>query len=212
VKVVHGTQIVVVAKEPVPGRVKTRLCPPCTGEQAARVAAAALADTIDAVCATETDRRVLLIDGGYEAPPGWRVVRQRGTGLAERLANGFADTAGEALATVLIGMDTPQVTPALLDKLTHCLSKVDSVLGPARDGGWWALALRDHAHGQVLARVRMSRSDTGERTVQALRARGATVALAEPLRDIDTYDDLYEVARQCPRSRVAEAARALGLE
>jgi glycosyltransferase A (GT-A) superfamily protein (DUF2064 family) len=109
-------------------------------------------------------------------------------------------------------MDTPQLTPALLNTVAQGLSKVDSVLGPASDGGWWALALRDPAHGQALASVPMSRPDTGERTVQALRACGASVALAEPLRDVDTYEDLREVARECPRSRFARATRAMGLE
>lgn len=203
--VVHRTQIVVVAKEPVPGRVKTRLCPPCTSEQAADIAAAALADTIDAVCATGVLRRVLLLEGDYPAPAGWEVVTQRGNGLAQRLANGFADTAAEGVATVLIGMDTPQVTPALLGEVAAGLSNADCVLGPAWDGGWWALGLRDPGHAGVLVEVPMSQPDTARLTEKALLGIGASVALAEPLRDIDTIDDLYEVVQQCPGSRLARA-------
>ena len=86
-------RILVIAKAPVPGRVKTRLCPPCTPEQAALVAAAALRDTLDAVDATPGVERVLVLDGRFAAPPGWSTVAQRGDGLGERLRNAFADTA-----------------------------------------------------------------------------------------------------------------------
>src|SRR5438046_8188371 len=106
---VDKVQIIVVAKEPVPGRVKTRLCPPYTAAQAARIAEAALADTIEAVSKADAVRRVLLLDGDYAPPAGWEVVFQRGNGLGQRLANGFADTAEPGVASVLIGMDTPQV-------------------------------------------------------------------------------------------------------
>jgi glycosyltransferase A (GT-A) superfamily protein (DUF2064 family) len=208
VKVVPGTQIVVVAKEPVPGRVKTRLCPPCTDEQAARLAEAALADTIDAVCAADAARRILLLEGDYRPPPGWEVVPQRGDGLGQRLANGFADAAAEGVATVLIGMDTPQVTAAALEKVLFGLSKADSVLGPADDGGWWALALRDSGHARVLADVPMSQPDTGRLTAEALRGIGVSVAFADSMRDVDTFGDLRLVAGECPGSRFAAAVNA----
>ncbi|MEV0457233.1 glycosyltransferase, partial [Catellatospora methionotrophica] len=86
-------QLLVIAKAPVPGRVKTRLCPPCTFEQAADIAAAALADTLDAVTATPAARRVLVVDGDHRPPPGWTSLAQRGDGLGERLAAAYADTA-----------------------------------------------------------------------------------------------------------------------
>jgi len=104
--------LTIIAKTPEPGRVKTRLCPPCTAKQAAEIAAAALADTVDAIDATVgvspwvgLVRRVLLLDGRADEwiPDGYDVVTQRGDGLAERLANGFADLG----PGVVVGMDTP---------------------------------------------------------------------------------------------------------
>ncbi|HLM51248.1 MAG TPA: hypothetical protein VK279_11935, partial [Solirubrobacteraceae bacterium] len=70
--------LVVLAKAPVRGNVKTRLSPPCTPEQAADLAAAALADTLDAVLATPAARRVIVLDGhpGPWLPPGLDVLRQ----------------------------------------------------------------------------------------------------------------------------------------
>ncbi len=63
---------------PRPGQAKTRLCPPCTPAQAAAVASAALADTLDAAGATRAIRHTLVLSGRYEAPDGWCVVGQRG--------------------------------------------------------------------------------------------------------------------------------------
>ena len=136
------TNLLVIAKEPVPGRVKTRLTPPYTPEQAARIAEAALADTLDAVVSTPAGRRILALDGapGRWLPPGVEVTAQRGGGLDERLANAFADVTGP---TVLIGMDTPQVTPAMLAEASRELDRGDAVFGPAADGGFWLLGLRE---------------------------------------------------------------------
>jgi glycosyltransferase A (GT-A) superfamily protein (DUF2064 family) len=154
-------QIVVVAKEPLPGKVKTRLVPACTPDEAARIAAAALADTLDTAGRTPAARRILLLDGHYPAPSGWEVKVQRGDGLGARLANGLAETARDGWPTLLIGMDTPQVTPDLLCSVANGLFNADAVLAPAEDGGWWALALRDALQGSALATVPMSRPDTG---------------------------------------------------
>lgn len=203
------TQIVVVAKAPVPGRVKTRLCPPCTPQQAANIADAALCDTIAAVDAAPAARRVLLLDGQYPTPPGWQMVAQRGDGLAARLANGLADTACTGTGTLLIGMDTPQVTSALLTEVMNELSTSEVVLGMANDGGWWALALRDPRTAHVLHDVPMSQPDTGELTSKAFTGQGLSISLAPVLRDIDTITDLRDVARLCPGAKFAAAAREL---
>ncbi|MER6570827.1 DUF2064 domain-containing protein, partial [Streptomyces sp. NPDC001093] len=131
------TTLLVIAKEPLPGRVKTRLTPPFTPQQAARLAEAALADTLHAVAAAPATRRVLVLDGapGDWLPVGFEVLPQCAGGLDERLADAFAHCSGPAL---LIGMDTPQVTPELL---TVDFAGCDAVLGPAEDGGFWALGL-----------------------------------------------------------------------
>jgi uncharacterized protein len=201
------TQLLVIAKAPIPGRVKTRLCPPCTPTQAAEIAAAALADTLAAASATPCARRTIVLCGQYSPPAGWRTVPQRGEGLADRLANGFADTARPHTASVLIGMDTPQVTARLLASVATGLADADAVLGPALDGGWWTLALRDPSHAEALRAVPMSTSDTGAATLAALRARGLRVRLTGPLRDVDTARDACEVADLCPGGCFAAAVR-----
>lgn len=200
--------ILVIAKAPVPGLVKTRLCPPCTHEQAAAVAEAALCDTIDAVNRTASPQRVLVLSGDYPRPAGWSLVRQRGTSLGERLAHAFGDAGPDRAGGLLIGMDTPQVTPELLGLLGQALDDADAVLGPAADGGWWALGLRDTRHARALAGVPMSTADTGRLTEQALRSRGLRVTVGPVLRDVDTASDAHVVARHRPGGRFAAAVAA----
>jgi glycosyltransferase A (GT-A) superfamily protein (DUF2064 family) len=200
-----SVQILVIAKQPFPGRVKTRLCPPCTPTQAAAVASAALADTLEVAGATRAIRRTLVLSGEYEPPAGWCVVAQCGDGLGERLVNAFTDTAIPGVPSLLIGMDTPQITPALLDRMALALGSADAVIGPAEDGGWWALALRDPAQAAVLRDIPMSTADTHVLTVAALLARRLVVRPTARLRDVDTVDDALAVARACPTGHFAAA-------
>jgi uncharacterized protein len=196
--------LLVIAKQPVPGRVKTRLVPPCTYEQAAALAEAALADTLQTMLMLPARRRVLVLDGrpGRWLPPGFDIVPQCGGPLDERLAGAFAAVRGPAL---LIGMDTPQVTPALL---TVDWQAADAVFGPAADGGFWALGLRVPAPA-LLRGVPMSTPSTGAVQRARLLAAGLRVADLPQLRDVDTAEDAVAVARQAPRSRFAARAREL---
>ena len=196
--------LLVIAKQPVPGQVKTRLVPPCTHEQAAALAEAALADTLHTMLMVPARRRVIVLDGepGPWLPSGFEVVRQCSGPLDERLASAFAGVSGPAM---LIGMDTPQVTPGLL---TVDWQAADAWFGPAADGGFWALGLRvpDPA---LLRGVPMSTPGTG--AVQRARLIGAGLRVADlpQLRDVDTAADAVAVALEAPRSRFAARARTL---
>ena len=190
------------AKAPMPGRVKTRLCPPCTAEEAALVAEAALVDTLAAALASSADRVVLALDGrpGPWLPAGVDVVSQRGSGFAERLAAAWGEIGGPALQ---IGMDTPQVTPALLDLASAALDApdTDAVLGPAEDGGWWTIGLR-RADPAVFVGVPMSRPDTGARQMARLRELGLRTATLPALARRRHH-------RRCPRRGRAGAGHSV---
>lgn len=208
--------LLVIAKEPVPGRVKTRLTPACTPGQAAELAAAALADTLAALSTAPAGRRVLVLDGaapppGSWLPPGWTVVPQCGGGLDRRLAAAFghADPAAPAL---LVGMDTPQLTAALLAEPLSAARRtgVDAWFGPAADGGFWAfgLARPDAATAAALLHgVEMSTDRTGAQLLDRLRAGGLSVHQLSQLTDVDTVADAEAVAAGLDpaRSRFAAA-------
>ncbi|MGW5537605.1 TIGR04282 family arsenosugar biosynthesis glycosyltransferase [Streptomyces sp. NPDC004009] len=192
------TVLLVIAKEPLPGRVKTRLTPPFSPAQAAALAEAALADTLRAVARTPAGRRLLVLDGrpGPWLPPGFDVVPQCAGGLDERLADAFAHCSGPAL---LIGMDTPQVTPALL---TVDFSDCDACFGPAEDGGFWALGLA-RPEPALLRGVPMSTPVTGAVQRERLVSAGLRVRDLPRLRDVDTAADARAVAALAPHGAFA---------
>ena len=208
--------IAVIAKEPRPGRCKTRLCPPATPAEAARLAEAALADTLAAVSASAVDRRVLVLDGspGPWLPPGFKVIPQGSGGLDVRLAGALADlgSTGGGEPTLLIGMDTPQVSPSLLNTAFDHLDRpgVDAVLGPATDGGWWALGLRRPDPAATLG-VPMSTPFTGAAQRRRLAALRLRVADLVELRDVDVIEDARAVAELVPGSRFARTLALLAL-
>ncbi|WP_404949517.1 DUF2064 domain-containing protein [Streptomyces sp. ARC14] len=197
------TELLVIAKEPVPGRVKTRLCPPFSPAEAAELAAAALADTLETVLALPARRRVLVLEGrpGPWVPPGVEVVPQSAGGLDERLAAAFGRCTGPAL---LVGMDTPQITPALLapalapDAWEGC----DAWFGPAEDGGFWALGL-SQPDPALLRGVPMSVPETGAVQRRRLVEAGLAVRDLPVLLDVDTASDAHRVAADAPGGRFA---------
>ncbi|MFF4874745.1 DUF2064 domain-containing protein [Micromonospora sp. NPDC000668] len=217
------TVLLVVAKAPVPGAVKTRLCPPATAQQAAQIAAAALRDTLDAVRATPGVTPVLASTGRLTeaedaaeltaALTGWPVLDQRGAGLGDRLANAYAEVAAAypGRPVLQIGMDTPQLTPVRLAAAVRRLRAADAVLGRARDGGWWSLGLRDPRHADVLRGVPMSTPDTGHDTWAALTGRGLRTVPLPVLRDVDEWADALAVAAEVPDGRFAREVAAVQL-
>lgn len=202
--------LIVIAKAPVAGRVKTRLCPPLTPGQAAMLAEAALRDTLAAASRARAARRVVCLDGapGGWLPDGFEVIPQRGAGLAARLAAAFEDAGAPAF---LVGMDTPQLNPDWLDDGLAAATRTDAVLGAALDGGYWGIGLREPS-AAVFHGVPMSSPRTGAAQRERLASLGLATTLLPPLRDIDTFVDALIVARQAPESRFASALAGLRLE
>jgi uncharacterized protein len=222
---------VVLAKAPVPGKVKTRLTPAYSPHEAAALASAALLDSLDAVRAAATRRGpggagrglVCALSGDLDeaaAPAaleagldGFTVVGQRGDGLAERIAHAHTDAARGGGATVQIGMDTPHVDPGVLADVAARVEDPDgpdAVLGPAADGGWWLLALRRADDARLVTGVPMSTDRTGAFTRAALETAGLRVEEAPALSDVDEPEDVVAVASLCPRGRFGALAGVLG--
>jgi rSAM/selenodomain-associated transferase 1 len=202
--------LVVMAKAPVAGRSKTRLCPPLEAAQAATLAEAALADTLQAVAWTPgAARRVLVLDGapGPWLPDGFEVVAQRGDGLGERLAHAVT-AVGEPL--LMVGMDTPQVTRAQLAGALERLDDpaIDAVLGPTPDGGYCAIGLAA-ADPAVFDGVPMSTARTGASQRARLEELGLRTGRLETLRDVDTFEDAVAVATLAPWTRFAATLERL---
>lgn len=211
-----GVTVLVLAKAPIAGRAKTRLARATGDVVAADLAAAALLDTIAAVAATPGARGHLALAGDLasasrgpalrDALTGWRVTPQHGDTFADRLVAAHADAG--AGPVVQVGMDTPQLTPGLLLGAVADLASYDACLGPATDGGWWALARRDPDVAAPLAGVTMSTDATYDDSRTAMAAAGHRVSATTALRDVDTVDDAAEVARLAPGTHFAATFRA----
>jgi glycosyltransferase A (GT-A) superfamily protein (DUF2064 family) len=200
-----GITVAVVAKECLPGKVKTRLTPALSPEGAARVASASLADTLSTVRALPAERRVLFFDGDVvpESADGFDVLHQPGGGLDERLGFLFDAIDGPLL---LVGMDTPQVSA---DDLAPVFDQPErgAWFGPAEDGGFWSLYLHDPT-GDLLRGVPMSQDDTGAVQLARLTDAGLDVGVLGELLDVDTVPDAERVAEIAPESGFTQALRA----
>ena len=197
--------MMVIAKTPEVGLVKTRLCPPLSLEQACDVAWACLLDTLDTAASVPAARHVLVLDGepGPWIPDVFEVIPQRGHGLAERLAAAFFDVAD---AGIVVAMDTPQVTIQHLSAgLRAVADGADAVLGLADDGGYWVIGLRRGVDvTAVFENVPMSTSQTGAAQRRQLDLLGLCTTMLPTHRDIDTIQDLYVVVAGMAGGRLPE--------
>jgi hypothetical protein len=205
-------------KRPSPGEVKTRLCPPLTPEQAARLAEAMLRDTVERCLAGEF--RTVLAFAPAAAAAWFRahfpaVEDQRpqiGPGLGERLALFVAESFArrEARSLVVVGSDQPLVPLARLHEAHRALEDgADCVLGPDRGGGYYLIGLAQ-SRPELFTAVRMSSAGMCAATEALARERGLTVERLDEELDVDTPADLERLCAELAAPRAARDARFLG--
>lgn len=163
--------VVVLAKRPVAGRVKTRLCPPLTPGDAAALAGAFLGDTLERL-AGRTVRLYLDDPDGFDAPPGVSVHRQATGGMGARMLRAVVESAAAgARRLVVVGTDSPTLPAAFVDLAVEALAEPRTVvLGPTPDGGYSLIGVNeivpslfamDYSHGGVFAETLARADDAG---------------------------------------------------
>lgn len=199
-------RLIVIAKECLPGRVKTRLTPMLSPQEAASLAFVSLQQTLRTVRSVDVDERLLLLDGDPVDldTSGFRVEAQTAGRLDERIAAAFDVRSSPVL---LIGMDTPQVSGSVLQSVVDD-DVSDAWFGPATDGGFWALGLRS-ARGDLVRGVPMSQSDTGDAQLRRLRRAGLRTRLLPMLTDVDRIEDAVTVAAAAAGTPFAAAVDSL---
>jgi rSAM/selenodomain-associated transferase 1 len=209
--------VVVFARAPQPGRVKTRLCPPLHPQEAAELYARLLDDALEvtAAFAARLDLAAFLTvtpasacaSMARRAPSSFCVVRQRGPDLGARMQWAVREAAAAGFRRVLLrGSDSPLLDGAAAEAALAALERVDLALSPDRDGGYNLVALRLPARG--LFEHPMGTASALEDTLSKARARGLRTELLEPGFDIDVAADLALLAaartsaaeRLCPRT------------
>ncbi len=203
-----SVNLIVIAKAPIPGRSKTRLTPPLSAAQASAIAEASLADTLRTVAATDARRRILALEGepGAWLPAGFEVVAQVEGGLDQRIEAAFA---GADAPSILIGMDTPQLSRESLDRASAALIEpgVDAIIGGAEDGGYWLVGLR-RPRDDAFRGVPMSTARTFAAQIERFAELGLCWTEIPGLRDVDTIEDAVAVAATRPESSFAAALAA----
>ena len=182
------TRILVFAKAPLPGRVKTRLIPALGAQRAADLAREMLERTLTEALATGL--RVELC--GEPDPAGWYVgppvaLSDQGLGgLGERLARAAARVSGPFL---LIGADCPELDRTRLGAAAAALEDYDATIHPAEDGGYALLGLR-RAHPSLFEGIAWSTGAVAAQTMARIEALGWSLDVRETLRDVDEPEDL----------------------
>ncbi|HEX2484993.1 MAG TPA: TIGR04282 family arsenosugar biosynthesis glycosyltransferase [Myxococcota bacterium] len=210
--------LVVFAKEPRPGAVKTRLCPPFAPDEAAALYACMLDDVLEAsaAAAAELGLAPFLYATPADAcerlarrtPPGFRVRPQRGPDLGARMEHAAAELAAEGFAPLLLrGSDSPVLASDELRAALAALAEADLALSPDPDGGYNLVALRTAVPG--LFDHPMSTERVLDDTLSHARARGLRSALLAPGFDVDVAEDLALLARARREGRAATCPRTL---
>lgn len=214
--------VIVFAKAPVPGQVKTRLTPPLTPEQAAAVHEASLRDVMAAALRTGMAVQVHYAagDGALEyfraAFPSVRAVAQTGGDLGRRMESAFETAFGGGIRrTVIIGSDSPTLPSSDLGAAARAITPHTVVLGPAADGGYYLVGLHadDWSRARAMFRnIAWSTSSVLRATFERLSGSGLAIELLRPWYDIDRIGDLRTAAVHAnPGSHLAELLESDGL-
>jgi rSAM/selenodomain-associated transferase 1 len=186
------TRIVIFAKAPVAGRVKTRLIPALGAEGAAKLAREMLAATVEEALATG-----LAVDlcgdpdaaQWHEARTGLVLIGQGEGDLGERLARAVRRTLGEGDNVLLIGADCPELDRHRLVAAAEALANHDAVIHPARDGGYALLGLK-RFDPSLFEEISWSTAAVAGQTIARIEALGWSLHAGEILRDVDEPEDL----------------------
>jgi len=193
--------IIVIAKEPVAGRVKTRLCPPMSFDQAADLAESGLLDTIDAIRDIDFVDTVLYFDGDAKkySQSFTSVIAQTKGDLSNRLSHAF-ESVDQKQPAIIIAMDTPQINGELLSSFDP--NKYDACIGMTTDGGYWVIGFSEPKMARhAFSNIPMSTDKTGILQLEKLKAMGLNAQALDELTDFDDMDSAKVVHDLIPYSR-----------
>jgi uncharacterized protein len=193
-------RILIFAKAPVPGRVKTRLIPALGAEGAAALARDMLARTVEEALASGLEAELV----GDPDPAAWyegpalRLSAQGDGDLGARLARAVRRCLADGARPVLIGSDCPALDRRRLAAAAAALETHEAVLHPAEDGGYVLLGLARFDR-LLFERIPWSSASVAAETIARIRRLGWSLHLGETLRDVDEPEDLAPLHRH-PRA------------
>ncbi len=200
--------LVLVAKAPIEGQVKTRLIGALTAEDAKQLYVAFLSDTfamMEAVCDERDDLTLVHCYTPEDAEDafaevereGCLMIAQRGNGLGERLTNCFADVFAMGFDSVTaIGGDSPTMPAEMVSEAMDCLeTENDVVIVPAEDDGYCLIGMRK-LHKEVFQNIPWSTPDVMAATERQAKAAGLSLSVGPTWFDVDTPEELERLKQE----------------
>jgi rSAM/selenodomain-associated transferase 1 len=199
-----SSRLIIFLKNPVAGRVKTRLAADIGADRALKVYIWLLKHTLleaskflnqykaesTEVALYFSDTVPARNDFPLEIPEGFRLYQQSGQGLGRRMKNAFEEGFSQSYVhQVIIGSDCPQLAAGHLQQAFDALSVTDTVIGPARDGGYYLLGM-NRSNNEVFDLAEWSHNKVFEQTISRIRHLKLSYTQLEELNDIDTVKDL----------------------
>ena len=191
------TSLIIFAKDPVPGKVKTRLTPYLTHTDAAELYKAFFADTISKTDRLECEHVTIAYtpsnaESKFHTICGQSVnyIPQKGHNLGERMKNAFTHSFNKDLGrTVIIGTDSPTLPVSYIRDAFDALKKVPVTVGPTFDGGYYLIGLSEQDY-TILDEIDWSTSRVFSQTLTRIQAINRQFYVLPPWYDVDTSDDL----------------------
>jgi rSAM/selenodomain-associated transferase 1 len=193
-----STALIIFAKAPIPGEVKTRLCPPLDPDEAASLHGSLVLDAIER---TKGLQGVSLYVAGtpdlahpffkvMEGRYGARLLLQRGPDLGSRMMNAIQDAFDQGAKDVLLtGTDLPTLPRAHLVEALKLVKNHDVVLGPTADGGYYLIGFRKMVPA-LFEGIAWSTASVLAETKKKIEQTGLSLGLLPECRDVDTLEDL----------------------
>ena len=214
----HKEALVIFAKAPLPGQVKTRLIGTISPEEAAELYICFLRDTFATMQEVQEEREHVSLVlcyapadeiEAFEAADldGCLLLAQTGDDLGERLKNCCADLFQFGFnSVVIIGADSPTLpTEIILDAFTQLDHNIDAVVGPASDGGYYLIGIKS-MHEKLFANINWSESSVFADTITALQSLHLQFKTLPIWDDIDTPQDLAKLQTQISQEIVSPRA------
>ncbi|HEY5996472.1 MAG TPA: TIGR04282 family arsenosugar biosynthesis glycosyltransferase [Candidatus Deferrimicrobiaceae bacterium] len=209
--------VILMAKAPIAGTVKTRLCPPLSQGEAARLYERLLLDAAGCLRAVPSASLVASFAPAAAAPyfrgaafEGFRASAQRGADLGERMTNAIGEAfAGGAKRVAIVGADCPGLSPGRVALAFDELRRgADAVFGPTPDGGFYLAGFNAFPGGLFGPGIPWSTGSVMADVLGRCRKSGMAWSLLPEERDIDTPEDLaWLTSASAFRGRPAAARR-----
>lgn len=194
--------LIIFAKQPVPGEVKTRMVPPLSPRQAAQLYHLMLTDIFSSTESLDGVDRVLFYAGGDDAEthfhelfPGLPLYSQQGADLGPKMEAAFSRVFAMGYRTVaIIGTDSPDLPVSFIEDAFGRLEygKTDVVFGPAEDGGYYLLAMK-RVHSELFRGISWSSGQVLRESLAKAKSMGLEVSTLPEWHDLDTVEDLSKL-------------------